>query len=744
MKYRFVVIILLILIFKTPFILAEKPDWKVNPSDFQYQGIITAWVNVDFETQNGSDNLLAAFKGNDIRGVIQPVMVADKAYYFLQMYSNQVKDTLSITYYDSVNDTLLTLSEPFIFVDALNQGTLENPVLLSFIRTYNFPPTWKVSEKTIKIETGNVLPDIDLNSLISDVEDDSLGFTVSGNVSIEIELTESNFLKMTYPTGFSGTEELTLHSFEVANPENAADLKLTVVIFPIDVEPVLLKQPGVFRVFNGDNFSGINLNQYFSSPDGNALSFSASLPEKTIPDTNPDWQINASNFELTMNITAEVSFYDLLLTGDNKLGVFVGNELRGFGIPQNINNTWIFFITAYANVSGEQLSFTFWDEQSKSLSQSVTHIDFDPLISAGSVENPVRIEIGGLSVSIQENMLSVKTRNQFSGMDTLVITAQESETENKFSVSSKFVFEVNELARPRFKPVSGQSVMDGNPFQQIDLDTVITFEEAAPVTFDVYKLTDDLDLFTINIDENNVLTVTPVSSDSYGSHNYVFKVSRTDYPTAADSIFVLYERKASYLPPQSFGLVHPEANQQLDSTAITFTWNPSKVNADKTATYTLRIIREGGSSVIVRGLTETRYELDGTEGIVKDAEYTWYVTVTDGINTLESLERRSFIIGTPVSIEQESEIPLKTRLLPNYPNPFNPRTTLRYELSRQSEVSIQVWDLHGRLVSTLVKRNLAAGFYETEFDAANFSSGVYLIQYEIGKEHFYQKVLLVK
>jgi Secretion system C-terminal sorting domain len=62
----------------------------------------------------------------------------------------------------------------------------------------------------------------------------------------------------------------------------------------------------------------------------------------------------------------------------------------------------------------------------------------------------------------------------------------------------------------------------------------------------------------------------------------------------------------------------------------------------------------------------------------------------------------------------------------NYPNPFNPSTTIKYQLSSSGIVTLKVYDILGREVTTLVNGFKSEGSYEISFDAKNLSSGVYI------------------
>ena len=84
------------------------------------------------------------------------------------------------------------------------------------------------------------------------------------------------------------------------------------------------------------------------------------------------------------------------------------------------------------------------------------------------------------------------------------------------------------------------------------------------------------------------------------------------------------------------------------------------------------------------------------------------------------------------------------RLGNNYPNPFNPITTIPYELARDTYIEIKVHDINGRLVSTLYDGYQFAGSYEVRFDAANLSSGMYIYTLQSGDRRDAMKLTLIK
>jgi hypothetical protein len=72
-----------------------------------------------------------------------------------------------------------------------------------------------------------------------------------------------------------------------------------------------------------------------------------------------------------------------------------------------------------------------------------------------------------------------------------------------------------------------------------------------------------------------------------------------------------------------------------------------------------------------------------------------------------------------------NDLPSKFSLSQNYPNPFNPSTIISYQLAKNSRVSLKVFDLLGREVTTLVNGVRPAGTYTATFNAVNLPSGVY-------------------
>lgn len=95
-------------------------------------------------------------------------------------------------------------------------------------------------------------------------------------------------------------------------------------------------------------------------------------------------------------------------------------------------------------------------------------------------------------------------------------------------------------------------------------------------------------------------------------------------------------------------------------------------------------------------------------------------------------------------IEVAPQLPKEFSISQNYPNPFNPGTVIKYQLPVNSKVIIKVYDILGKEIATLVNEVKPAGKYEINFNAAQFTSGVYLYKIHAGNYIQTKKMILIK
>ena len=101
-------------------------------------------------------------------------------------------------------------------------------------------------------------------------------------------------------------------------------------------------------------------------------------------------------------------------------------------------------------------------------------------------------------------------------------------------------------------------------------------------------------------------------------------------------------------------------------------------------------------------------------------------------------------ITTSVASRSIDKTPQNFRLLSNYPNPFNPVTTIRFDLAQAGKVKLTVFNQLGQQVAVLVNETKQAGEYEVTWNASNMPSGLYFMRMEAGDVSQHQKMMLIK
>jgi hypothetical protein len=136
----------------------------------------------------------------------------------------------------------------------------------------------------------------------------------------------------------------------------------------------------------------------------------------------------------------------------------------------------------------------------------------------------------------------------------------------------------------------------------------------------------------------------------------------------------------------------------------------------------------------------------------EDAQGTWYLTIADaGNGDVGTIEDFCLIItyGLTATDVADGSVPRKFELHPNRPNPFNPTTTISFDVPKASHVRLDVYNTSGRLIRTLVDEKMQAGSRQILWDGTNesghtVSSGLYFYKIEADGFSETRKMTLIR
>ncbi|RPI18067.1 MAG: T9SS C-terminal target domain-containing protein [Ignavibacteriae bacterium] len=169
-----------------------------------------------------------------------------------------------------------------------------------------------------------------------------------------------------------------------------------------------------------------------------------------------------------------------------------------------------------------------------------------------------------------------------------------------------------------------------------------------------------------------------------------------------------------------------------------------------------------GARIVIRdGNTKIIREISGGSGMGSQDMFWQHIglgsiTNADSINvywpsgnkqklTNIASNQTIFIDECFVNVENPTATtPSKYELLQNYPNPFNPITSIEYSILKAGNAKILIFDITGKLISTLIDEKHNPGNYKVDFDGSNISSGIYIYKLETEEFTAVKKMILMK
>lgn len=211
-----------------------------------------------------------------------------------------------------------------------------------------------------------------------------------------------------------------------------------------------------------------------------------------------------------------------------------------------------------------------------------------------------------------------------------------------------------------------------------------------------------------------------------------------------DNVSIKSNLAAILSAPSIPTLLSPESNATGISANPTFSWNPS-TGAES---YRLQVSTNKDFSTIdidQSEITETSYSISG---LLQNNLYYWHVSSVNSAGESDWSDVWSFTTVT-TGIDKEEKIPKTYTLNQNYPNPFNPETTIRFQLPELTKVELEIFNILGEKIYTIVKEQKNAGYYQVKWDGRNdfdiqVPAGIYLYRLRTDKFVQIKRMLFLK
>jgi hypothetical protein len=222
------------------------------------------------------------------------------------------------------------------------------------------------------------------------------------------------------------------------------------------------------------------------------------------------------------------------------------------------------------------------------------------------------------------------------------------------------------------------------------------------------------------------------------------KIYWTPFTSVPPQVYI-YERPDEF---SDYALVDSAAQgMSIESVA----WNPSNgllyISADVRSTGPYTPLTWYGLDVTTKALVDS-FTIPGVDPTAPDAYPRGVSFSPDGSTAYVGLFGTAWYMykfSKATGIVKENNVIVNSYTLSqNYPNPFNPTTQIKFTVAKQGFVTLKVYDMLGREVSTLINKELANGSYTVDFNAENLASGTYIYQLNANGNILTNKMSLLK
>lgn len=609
-------------------------------------------------------------------------------------------------------------------------------------------PTLALPESFIFEEDGELI--IDINQYVNNEDNIFLNLSAGNTENISVDIDEL-IVSFSANQDWNGTERLT---FTISNRSNTGGRftssgTVDIIVTPVNDAPTI-ELPESFMV-PGNGELLVDMSQYVDDVDGDNLNLSISGNQNifvTIDQLMVTF-IPTADWYGSNQITCTVSD-----NSDRISSGLVASNSNSSNLKQKVRNnsrliasaTTVLNVIEVNNPPTIELPDSFTFEENGLLivdmSEYVNDVDGDPLSLSVSGNANILVSINELIVT-----LSAQTDWYGTNLITFIVDDGIARASSGFSTShsksrNKSETELN-ISRETSSATTTIIVTSVNETPTIDLPDSFTFNEDESLLLDMNQYVEDLDgdVLTLTVTDNENITTL------IESMNITFGALANWYGTEEITITANDGRNRAIASGTSNIIVLP-VNDSPE--IISFTPTETEINALLNTILDFSVEAEDIDSELTYSWFINNQEQVGDTAqfsyqFIESLIFEVKVVVADEDNSLEQV----WSVTVPVHNDDSLVTPLITGIVSNYPNPFNPDTTIQYSLKEAGKVSITIYDLAGKLVKRVYSGYKQAGTYSNSWNGLNsrnqgVASGVYYVRMQSGRNYDTRKIMLMK
>jgi NAD(P)H-hydrate repair Nnr-like enzyme with NAD(P)H-hydrate dehydratase domain len=595
-------------------------------------------------------------------------------------------EELTITVNDNNNRALASGITNIIVTSVNDAPTIELPV------SFTFP------------EDGQLT--VDMNDYITDVEGDPFTFTITDSENILSEI-DGLMVTLSATPDWTGAEEITftaddgiargIRSIARATSSSTID----VIVTPTNDAPTI-ELPASFT-FAEDGELLVDISEYVQDIDGDELTLEFTGQEN----------ITATISGLEITFIASADWF-----GTEEVTLTV-NDSNARAIASSSTNIIVTPVNDAPTISLPN-SFTFAedDELEVDMSDFVEDVENDNLTLTMNENDNIQAEVTGLMVTLSAAI-------DWFGTEEVTFTVDDGIDRTVTSANMNIVV----------SPV--------NDVPTIELPEELTFEEDCQCVVDFCDYAEDVDgddlCVTISGNENITVDIDDMEVTLCAVENWCGSEELT---------VTVNDNNGRYIVSGTIEIVVTPVNDAPE--IISFNPSETEINATLNTTLDFSVEADDIDSELSYAwyIDEEEEENNSTEftsQFTESGEYQVKVIVSDEEYSLE----HSWSVIVPVSNDNNETTPLVTGIVSNYPNPFNPNTTIMYSLHQESPVNITIYDIKGKVVRSIACGSQTAGLHNVAWDGLNnnkksVASGIYYVRMTSDDGNYTRKITLMK